>query len=516
MKETGFRAAALFGAVVGMVALGCGPATAQKAKDTLRLAFSFPISTVDAYQDFKPEAEMTSRMVFDGLVAYDELQNKFEPLLAESWERINPTTYRFKLRRGVKWHDGQIFDADDVVYTISWITDPKTRLRAKGLWRWLKGAKKIDAYTVDIIGKAPTPAFLPTLSTVIHILPEHAHGPLKRKQDFRKNLIGTGMYKVASLSDRGLLVLEKNKDYKHGGTVKPAGSISKVVIRSIKDTGAQTAALLGGKLDVVRNISFEEARALARNPNYSMTISQSIAYMYMMLDTIGKGGAKALKDPRVRQALMMAVDRKALQGIRTGGKLAPRQPDHLCWKFQTSCSFSVALPKYDPEGAKKLLAAAGYGDGLSLTIHTFGSTRDFGEVVSGFLRKVGVRTSVTAQTFAAYRKSQANGEFQILVGAWNAGGGPDAGLSVRLFFTGGVRDLLKDEKLIGLSRKIMSVEPGKEREEMIATILDTSVQKFYMIPLAGIPVVFLHSSDVKINPNRNLAYTVTLADFSWK
>ena len=505
----------LAAAVIAAFALGATPAYAGKADDTLRVAFQFPLSTVDSYLDFKPEVEMLSAMVFDGLVAYDERANTFKPLLAESWEQVDDTTWRFNLRKDVKWHDGEAFNADDVVYTFKWLTAPDTKIRNKPYFRWIADVKKIDDNTVEFSTNGPTPNMLSLLSYDSHILPEHVHGPLEDKQAFRKNIVGTGMYRVKELTDDGKLTLVRNDDYNHGGDVRKRPDIGTVEIKTMPDIGAQTAALVSGDLDVVRNTRFEEAQAISADPRFDTTISQSISYMYMMLDTKGASGAEALKDPRVRRALMMAVDRDVMNRSRTGGKEPNRIPTHLCWDFQESCSFSEPLPPYDPEGAKKLLAEAGYADGLSLTIHTFNSTKDFGELVSAYLQQIGVKAEVIAQTFAAWRKSQAAGEFQILIGAWNGGKAPDAAMAIQLFFNGDARDMYKNPDMTALSKSLTSMPLGEDRSATVAKVLDTAIKDSYMTPLSGIPIVFLHSSDVTIDPDRNIPYSVYLNDFSW-
>lgn len=504
-------AAAAFTAAI----LTSGTAVAGKADDTLRMAFQYPMSTVDSYADFKPEMEMLSPMVFDSLVAYDEKTNQYHPLLATSWEQVDETRWRFKLRDDVKWHDGQAFDADDVVYTFKWILDPATKIRTKGDFRWMTDAAKVDSHTVEITTRGPVPNILALLAYGAHILPEHVHGPLADKQAFRDNLVGTGMYKVASLTQDGLLTLKRNEDYGHGGPARPRPAIGTVTIRSMPDLGAQTAALLAGELDVVRNAPYEEAQAIAAAPQYEVTVSQSIAYMYMMLDTQGRSGAQALKDPRVRRALMMAVDRAAVAASRTGGTLPDRVPPHLCWDFQESCTYNEPLPPFDPAQAKKLLAEAGHASGLNLKIHTFTSTKDFAEAVSGYLARVGVKTEVVAQTFQAWRKSQRDGEFQVLVSAWHAGKAPDAVLAVQQFFNSDDRDMYQNAEITAINKSLDITPLGPERARKIAAILDASVRDSYMIPLAGIPVVFLHGRDVKINANRNIPFTVYLHDFSW-
>ena len=112
-------------------AMAFQPAQAQKSKSAFRVATDSPIVGVTYYLDPKPDSVFLSRAVYDTLIYYDEITNKFEPLLAKSWMRIDSITLDLQLRDDVNWQDGEQFNADDVVYTIGWLTNPKTRIRFK-------------------------------------------------------------------------------------------------------------------------------------------------------------------------------------------------------------------------------------------------------------------------------------------------------------------------------------------------------------------------------------------------
>ena len=117
MLKQGLLSAASLATAVALAAL---PANAQKSKDTLRLGFQDPISTVDITYDPKPETGLMANMVFDTLLQFDKDSKSIKPLLAASWTRENPTSLVLKLKQGIKYHDGSDFDADDVVYTFNW------------------------------------------------------------------------------------------------------------------------------------------------------------------------------------------------------------------------------------------------------------------------------------------------------------------------------------------------------------------------------------------------------------
>ena len=160
VQRSGFRRLSSVLAIAVAVAFAT-PVSAQKSKDTLRMAFLEATQSVDNYTDPKPEAKFVSFGIFDNLVAYDEDKHQYGPLLAKTFKRIDDKTFEFELRDDIKWHDGESFDADDVVYTIGWLIDPKTKLRFKSNWDLIGGVEKLGERKVRVTTKEPAPnAFL--------------------------------------------------------------------------------------------------------------------------------------------------------------------------------------------------------------------------------------------------------------------------------------------------------------------------------------------------------------------
>src|SRR5690606_4763987 len=125
------KTAAALAAAAGFAFAGVSAAYAQKSQDKLTIAFLEATQSVDPFMDPKPENDFMSNGIFDTLIAYDEKKYRFAPLLAKSWKMVDPKTIEFELRNDVKWHDGQAFDADDVVHTLGYLTDPNVKLRFK-------------------------------------------------------------------------------------------------------------------------------------------------------------------------------------------------------------------------------------------------------------------------------------------------------------------------------------------------------------------------------------------------
>ena len=401
--------------------LFAGPAAAQKSKDTLRLAFEAPIKGVDWYHDPKPDTAMSQAAVFDGLVWFNHKTRKIEGLLAKSWTRTNPTTIEFELHENVKWHDGEAFDADDVVYTYKWLTDPKTKMRFKRNWAWVKSVEKLGSHKVRITAKKPTPFDLARHATFTAIVPEHVHGPLEKKVDFGRKPVGTGPFRAITVDGKQILV-EKNKDFKHGGTAKPLSNINRIQWRFIPDGSTQIAQYFAGNLDAIRNAPLEQALQMAKRKGNQFTIGTGISYQYITFDSKGRSGNKAMQDARVRKAILMAIDYDALVKLAAGPHKVDR-PGSMCWRLQAGCDFSSKQPEHDPAAAKKLLAEAGYGDGLEVEITTFvaPAIKTNAEAVAGMLQKIGIKAGVDPKVIGAYRKKQRDGKIQMGLFGWSAG-----------------------------------------------------------------------------------------------
>jgi peptide/nickel transport system substrate-binding protein len=243
MHKGPYAVAACCALAIGFAA---GAADAQRSKDTMRSAFNSPIRGISYYYDPKPDTVMEQAAVYDGLVVFDEKAGKMEPLLAKAWRRIGDKTIEFDLRDDVKWHDGEKFDADDVVYTYRWLIDPKVKLRFKRFWSWIAGIEKLGPYKVRITAKRPTPYDIMRHAYLTAMLPEHIHSKLKEKVEFGQHPVGTGMFKAIQVDKNAGIILERNEAFRHGGKGKPVTNIKRMTFASMPDYGTQLAQFLAG------------------------------------------------------------------------------------------------------------------------------------------------------------------------------------------------------------------------------------------------------------------------------
>jgi len=357
-----------------------------------------------------PSLDIT-RLIFNGLVKYDK-NAQLVGDLAERWEVSEDNRkIRFHLRKGIKWHDGEPFDARDVEFTYKVYVDPKTPTSWATDFMKIRELQVLDSHTVEVTYDEP---YAPALESWDQgILPRHLlEGQEITKSPLQRSPIGTGPYKFASWETGEKICLIANPDYFEG--CPPVG---KVIIRVIPDPGTMFLLLKAGEIDRMDLTPVQYRRQT--HTEWFMTNFRKYRYLHFGYTYIGYNLQDwKFKDRRVRQALTHAIDRGrivkcALMGL---GQVAhsPYKPDTY-WHNPDVKKFS-----YDPEKAKKLLAEAGWkdidGDGiLENDGHPFEFTiitnqgneqrKNAATLVQRDLKKIGIRVNVRILEWAALLKN---------------------------------------------------------------------------------------------------------------
>jgi len=500
MKKPKFYTLLVAGLLSVTVLLITDFAVAQKSKDTLRIGLREQVGLMSIIYNARPETGLFEREVLDPLLSYNPQTKKYEGLLAQSWKQINPTTLEVKLKKGIKFHDGSDFNADDVVYTLNWAADPKIRFRFKSSYSWVKVAEKIDDYTVRIISKKPFGPALARLGVTIVIFPSDVHGKLKVKSDFGKHPIGTGRYKVVSIDRSTGIKVVKNPDYKHGNAAKPAAKIGTIIGIPMPDMQTQMAQLMVGGIDLMHGVPKSLADEILKDPRFNLSTTTGVNYFYMAIDSVGRSKVEALKNIKVREALMRAVDRKLIiKAVVPGGDPDNHVIPALCLRIQVGCDFSSQPPAFDRAKAKSLLKEAGYGDGFSLVINSFPGAYGVAEAVGGELRKIGVKATIKKLSFGAYRKAQKQGKQAILVAHWSSGGLPDASSTMNYWFSKTGRDFWRDDIIDGLRKKGDGTIDVAKRREIYKQAYDRINEQRWIMPISLRPGVFIHTKELEMD-----------------
>lgn len=501
------------------VAVACATANAQGAKDTIRVAVYQPVPIIDAIYNPSPETSLVSNPVFDSLVYFHPEKREYMPLLARSWKRLDDKSFEFKLRENVKFHDGSTFDADDVMYSFSVFMDPKYNFRFKdNRFGWIDKVEKVDGYTVRITSKEKFAPFLSRLTSNTPIYPENVYRPLENKGDFGRNPVGTGPYRVVSFEPaKGEVVYERYDDYAMKD-VRPGGSVKRIMLSSIPDQQTQVAKLLSGGLDVVYGVEPDMIPSLRANPNLAISVERTVSYTYIQFDTRNRSGIDVFKDKRVREAMLKAIDRPALIKAFVPQEHWNDPPQiAMCHEWHVGCASSVKPLAHDLEGAKKLLAEAGYPNGFDLALTTWGPSRRVAEAVAGQLRKVGVNAKVESSTLGVFVQKRADGKIQAQVTLWDNGvAQPDIESTMSFFYLPSSRDAIGDPVLA------KAVEDGRQeldpekRREIYRAAFDRVTTEAYMMPLVPLPAVVAHNKNVKLLEGHKSPEGIELNFLAWK
>ena len=402
-------------------------------------------SSIDPYfHNLTPNNAMLEH-IFDSLNGWTPSMDKTFGRAAASWKAINDTTWEYKIKKGITFHDGSDLTADDVIFSYERAGNytggnSSFRTYTKG-----KTLKKIDDYTIHIVTENPYP-LMPNDTTTVLIMSSDAKGTGGKNKgisakDFNNGTaaIGSGPYKFIEWKKGDRIVLEKFSGYK-GPLDQPW---DKITFKFIKSEPARIAALLAGDVDAIDNVPTSDVEQLKKNPKISLSSGVSNRVIYLHMDQFRdkspfvttKDGKpmdeNPLRNPKVRKALSMMINRKAIvervmEGIAIpAGQLLPEGFFGRSSKLQ--------VEKFDPKGAKKLLKEAGWGDGFGLTIHgpndRYINDAKICEAIGQMFSAQGIPTKVVTMPKNVFFKRASKGakgglpEFSFVLVGWGSGTG---------------------------------------------------------------------------------------------
>ena len=391
---------------IGFLHATLAPA-AHAAGPALRIASAFDPQTLDPHAVALLYHTRVTYQVYDSLVNRDQAF-KIEPALALSWQNTSPTSWRFKLRPGVKFHDGAVLTADDVLFSIERAMGP-TSQRSFTL-KGITAVSKVDGLTVDFKLNAPD-AVLPDKLLYVPIMNKAwcvQHG-VERAQDYNgkqetfavRNANGTGPFKLIKYEPDVRVQLQRFDGW--WGAADPRnGQVQAVTFLSIKSDATRLAALASGEVDLVLDPPFQDVERLKTDPKLSVTTTGDLGTQYFTFDqardellSSDVKGRNPFKDLRVRRAVAHALNidlivQKVLrgQGTPTGSHVSPMVDGYLPELDKR--------PPYDPAKARALLAEAGYPNGFGVTLDCVNvAWRDaVCQAATAMLTQVGIRTQL--------------------------------------------------------------------------------------------------------------------------
>ena len=396
--------------VAGMMTLG----EAQAPRAQWVVAIGEEGESLDPPTSMLFTSEIYQQHIFDTLVGIEGDELKPVGLLAERWETVNATTWRFVLRKNVKFHDGKPLTAEDVKYSFEQYADPKNRRSgyAKGIVR----AEVRDAGTIDLITAEPIAGMLFNL-TRLQILPRDAREKATAA-GFAQNPVGTGPYRFVEWKRDQQLVLEANPTYWRG-PVQPR----RLVFRAIKDASTRAAELRSGGVDIIAAPPVPQLDMIDSGDTQVVPVKGGRLIIY----------AFNVKQPpfdnkKVREAMNLAVNKEAIVKSVLGGRgvvlAGPFTPPWLGFDP------AVSPYPYDVARARQLLAEAGHPQGFETTwaisSGIFLKDSEIAEAIAGQLRQVGVRVKLVPTERAKIQKDAQEGTFQGMTSvAWGTQFEPD-------------------------------------------------------------------------------------------
>lgn len=501
-----FRKAAL---TLGALSALAVPALADKANDTLSVAFTKELENVDSYFNSSREGVVLQRAVWDGLIYRDPKTNEYVGNLATSWEWVDDTTIEFKLREGVTFHNGEPFNADDVVFTVNFVAKEENGVKTQRNVNWMKSAEKVDDYTVRILLKDKFPAAIEFLSGPVSMYPNEYYaeaGP----SGMGLKPVGTGPYKVVSVTPGQHFVLEKNEAYHDGPKGKP--SIGKIDIRTIPDVNTQIAELFSGSLDLIWQVPADQADKLAQMGQFTVANESTMRVGYLQLDAAGRSGEDSpFKKKAVRQAVNYAINSQELVDALLKGK--SQVVGTPCFPSQFGCVQDVMTYGYDPEKAKALLAEAGYPDGFTTDFYAY-RNRDYAEAISSYLNAVGIKTNFKMLQYSALRELNMKGDVPVAFLTWGSYSINDASAMVSQFFKHGSLDMARDDQVKEwLDVADSSTDPDM-RVEYYTKALQRIAEEAYWAPMFSYNTNYVFKTDVDYTPTPDEVLRFT--NMTWK
>jgi len=477
------------------------------AENTFKFAFQGSLKSLDPYSLNETFTLGTLGNVYEGLTRRGP-DLKIQPALAESWEIVEPTRWRFKLRQGVKFHNGNDFTADDVIFSAE-------RVKAEGsdlTSRFPDGTKfeKVDDHTVDVVLTAPNPILTAEWSTWYIIDKEWAEAndsvKVTSASDQNASTIslqanGTGPFKLTSHEAGVKTNFETNADWWDSGNKKH--NLDNIEFSTIASDATRVAALLSGEMDMVYPVPVQDIQRVESNATTSALTGPELRTIFLGMDQIrdellesSVKGKNPFKDVRVRKAFYHAIDIEAIKAKVMRNLSTPSAIMISPFMFENAGQFERLA--YDPDGAKALLADAGYGEGFEVGMDCpndrYVNDEAICQAVVGMLAKVGVKINLNAQPKAGYfAKVLASGGFNtsfFLLGwtpgsfdSWNVlsnlHGCRDAEGNGSPFNLGGYCS----EKVDELSAKILSENDAAKRLQMVTDAYKITTDEVAYIPL---------------------------------
>ena len=475
----------------------CAPLT--HAAD-ISIALGSDVTSMDPhYHNLTPNNNVAEH-IFETLVTKDP-RSKLKPALAESWRAVDDLTWEFKLRKGVKFHDGGDFTAQDVVFSLDRVPNvPNSPSSFAAYSKQIIEKIIVDPLTLRFKTATPYPLMPNDMSTIFILSARVAKGAATEDFNSGKATIGTGPFRFVRYAKGDRIEFTRNETY---WGAKPAWD--KVTLRVITADPTRVAALLAGDVRAIENVPTSDIARIAKSNDLTLyrTVSHRLMYIHLdgnrdrsphVFDKAGKPLEKnPLKDIRVRKAISKAINRQALvERVMEGAAVTTGQ---LMPEGMFGYSSTLKTEPYDLEGAKKLLAEAGYPDGFAMTLHApndrYVNDEQIAQALAQLLARVGIATRVEAMPSSVYFSRATKLEFSFMLLGWAADtaevSSPLKALLATFDTSKGMgtanRGRYSNAKMDALLAQALAIVDDSKRERVLQQATEIAISELGIIPL---------------------------------
>lgn len=445
---------------------GSGGGTAGGYKNTLTWAQGADVTSLDPHQGKETPAVQVNTQIFDTLVTVDPETNEVVPQIAESWEQTDDQTYVFKIREGIKFHDGSDLTAEDVKFSLD---RARNSAAVSYIVNFIEEVTVDDDHTVTVKTTAP---YAPTLRNLA--IPFAAIVPKAvveaDENAFIQNPVGSGPYKFVEWNHGDHVTLKAFDDYYAG---KP--ETENLIMKVIPETSQRTIALETGEVDLAYDLAVNDIPKVNSDDKLTVYEIPSLTCWYVSMNM----NKKPFDNPKVREAMSMAIDRQTIiDTINAGsGQTADAIIAPAVFGY-----YSTGVKEYNPTKAKELLAEAGYPNGFSTTlwVNDNQSRIEMCQAMQAMLLEVGVQCNLEVLEFGSFISRTTAGDHDLAYFGWTTSSG-DADYSYDSLEhstqqgAAGNRSFLADpdvDKLIEEARSNTNEEERKELYKELAIKLD--------------------------------------------